>query len=72
MCSFSTSSFHSKNVDELTKYVRSLHDETIGLPPQTSRQLTREEKLEKCVGELVETERTYVKVRGFDSVAFAK
>eukprot|EP00118_Oscarella_pearsei_P010538 m.65255 g.65255 ORF g.65255 m.65255 type:complete len:711 (+) comp35310_c0_seq11:2486-4618(+) len=49
------------NVDELTKYVRSLHEYGDDTGPQTSRQLTPEEKLQKCVAELVETERTYVK-----------
>jgi hypothetical protein len=49
-----------KNTDELTKFVRSLHAYSGSSIPPT-RKMTKEEKLHKCVAELVGTERTYVK-----------
>ena len=52
----------TQNTDELTKFVRSLHAYSSSSIPSTKK-MTREEKLHKCVAELVDTERTYVKVR---------
>lgn len=69
-----SSPFSPKSTEQVTAFCRSLHEmnpSDCSAPPQdcagpqlsTMRQLTDADKLRKVICELLETERTYVKVR---------
>lgn len=70
-----SSPFSPKSTEQVAAFCRSLHEmnpSDCSAPPQdcagpqlsTMRQLTDADKLRKVICELLETERTYVKVRG--------
>lgn len=72
-----SSSFFLKSTEQVAAFCRSLHEmnpsdssahpqEFTGPQLATMRQLTDADKLRKVICELLETERTYVKVRGLD------